>query len=155
MPQPDLIPVPLDLPPELRPIRTSELPSNRNRVLFVVGEIGRVFAPYLIKRVSRSEDASSSLARDLRQVIEKMGGLMIKVGQLLALRVDLLPPEVCAELSVLQDRSQGFSFDHVRRVVEQELGMPIESAFTEFEERPFAAASISQVHRARIASVRG
>ncbi|MEG4343150.1 AarF/ABC1/UbiB kinase family protein [Microcoleus sp. A003_D6] len=97
----------------------------------------------------------TDFSRDLRYAIERLGGLMVKAGQLLSLRLDLLPLEVCEELAKLQDRSRGFSFDHVKRVIQEDLGMALEEAFTEFEEKPFAAASISQVHRARISNVQG
>lgn len=148
--QPDLIPIPLDLPPEKRPLQIHEISLNRNRAFFVLTEFFKLFAQYLWKRLSGSGNLTAEFSRDLRQAIERLGGLMVKAGQLLALRLDLLPLEVCEELAKLQDRSRGFSFDHVKRVVQEELGMPLEEAFMDFEEKPFAAASMSQVHRARL-----
>lgn len=153
--QPDLIPIPLDLPPEKRPLQIQAISLDRNRALFVFSEFTKLFGQYLFKRLSGSGNLMTDFSRDLRYAIERLGGLMVKAGQLLSLRLDLLPLEVCEELAKLQDRSRGFSFDHVKRVIQEELGMPLEEAFTEFEEKPFAAASISQVHRARISTVQG
>lgn len=84
----------------------------------------------------------------LRQLLEQMGGLWFKVGQLLSLRLDILPIEVCRELGKLQNRGIGFPGELARGVVEEELGGPIEETFSEFTIQPFAAASIGQVHRA-------
>jgi ubiquinone biosynthesis protein len=81
-----------------------------------------------------------------------MGGLWIKVGQLLSMRADLLPAEVCDELARLQDFNEGFPFERVQRVVEEDLGHPLGQSFSEFDPSPFAAASIAQVHRARLKS---
>lgn len=150
--QPDLIPIPLDLPPEKRPLQIHAISLDRNRALFVFSEFSKLFGKYLFKRLSGSKNLMTDFSRELRYAIERLGGLMVKVGQLLSLRLDLLPLEVCEELAKLQDRSRGFSFDHVKRVIQEELGMPLEEAFVEFEEKPFAAASISQVHRARIST---
>ena len=151
----DLIPIPLDLPPEKRLLQVYSVPLKRNRVFFVVSECLKLFFRYFFKRLSGSETLVADFARELRQTIERMGGLMVKVGQLLALRLDLLPAEVCSELTKLQDRSWGVPFEHVKQVIERELGIPFEEAFMEFEEKPFAAASTSQVHRARIPTVEG
>ncbi|MCL4562553.1 MAG: AarF/UbiB family protein [Chloroflexi bacterium] len=79
-----------------------------------------------------------------------MGGVLIKVGQFLSARLDVLPVEITNELSGLQDEVQPEPFDTVRRVVEAEFGMPITAKYAEFSSTPLASASIGQVHRARI-----
>jgi ubiquinone biosynthesis protein len=89
-------------------------------------------------------------ARRLRLVFEELGGLWVKVGQLMALRIDLFSAELCRELSLLQDQANGFSFAIARRIVESDLGSPLSELFDRFEEAPFAAASIGQIHKARL-----
>ncbi|NEN90001.1 MAG: AarF/ABC1/UbiB kinase family protein [Okeania sp. SIO3H1] len=87
-------------------------------------------------------------ATQLREIFEEFGGFWVKAGQLLALRSDLFPDEVCDELLKLQYQAIGFPFDIARSTIESELGKPIEKIFEFFDEQPLAAASIGQVHRA-------
>ena len=84
----------------------------------------------------------------MRLAIEELGGAWVKLGQMLAMRFDLLPPAYCSELLKLLGQVRPFSYDDVRSIVTEELGAPPEEVFAEFEERSFAAASIGQVHRA-------
>ena len=98
-----------------------------------------------IRKISAQESAERT-----RAFLEGLGGLWIKAGQLISLRTDLLTPEMAHELSDLQFRANGFSPDTAKQVVEASLGQPIHNVFDIFEELPFAAASISQVHRARL-----
>ncbi len=86
----------------------------------------------------------------LRAMLDELGPTFVKFGQLLSTRPDVVPPDIVAELRGLQDDVSPVSFDEVRRVVEQELGLTIAQAFEEFDEVPLAAASIGQVHRARL-----
>lgn len=88
----------------------------------------------------------------LRLVFEELGGLWIKIGQLLSLRTDVFSPAVCRELSRLQHRAIGFPVEEARSILRAELGVEIESVFVDFDPEPLAAASISQVHRARLRS---
>jgi ubiquinone biosynthesis protein len=89
-------------------------------------------------------------ARQLTQLLERLGGLWIKFGQLLSLRVDLFSAELCRELTAMQTRGAPFSFEEARRIVEEDLGAPLERHFGDFDERPFATTWNSQVHRARL-----
>lgn len=93
---------------------------------------------------------SESRALVIRRLLERLGGVWIKVGQLLGMRRDLFSAEFCDVLSALQDHATGFAFEYTRRAIEGELGGPIDRFFVEFEEAPFAAASIGQIHRARL-----
>jgi len=77
-----------------------------------------------------------------------MGGVLIKVGQFLSARVDILPGEVTDELSGLQDEVPSEPFDDIRSVVETEFGMPLLDKFNEFDPAPLAAASLGQAHLA-------
>ncbi|MDX6423644.1 MAG: ubiquinone biosynthesis protein [Gaiellaceae bacterium] len=84
----------------------------------------------------------------LRELLDELGPTFVKFGQLLSTRPDVVPPDIIAELRGLQDDVRPVPFAAVRQVVESELGLELEKLFVEFEERPIAAASIGQVHRA-------
>lgn len=92
------------------------------------------------------------IARNFRAMATEMGGVMIKVGQFLSSRLDVLPRVVTDELTDLQDEVSPETFENVRRVIESEFGEPLEARFAWFEEAPMASASIGQVHRARLRS---
>ena len=87
-----------------------------------------------------------------RNFFESLGFLWIKAGQLVALRQDFFATEFCTELAKLQYNAKGFSPELSRRIIEKELGKSIECVFDSFENYPFAAASLSQVHKARLRS---
>ena len=87
-------------------------------------------------------------ARRYRALAIQMGGVLIKVGQFLSVRVDMLPAEVTDELSGLQDQVPAEDFQQVRLLAEQELGTTLGDSFVEFDEQPLASASLGQVHRA-------
>ena len=89
-------------------------------------------------------------ATELRQMFEDFGGLWVKMGQLISLRSDILSREFCAEMDKLQYRAIGFPPEQSVALVEREIGMPVGEAFESFDAVPFAAASISQVHIARL-----
>jgi ubiquinone biosynthesis protein len=89
-------------------------------------------------------------ARRLRLLIEDMGALWIKVGQLVSLRTDFLSPAMADELSKLQFRTIGFPPEESREIIRTELGADPDQLFADFDEVPFAAASICQVHMARL-----
>ncbi|MEO8519745.1 MAG: AarF/UbiB family protein [Acidobacteriota bacterium] len=125
------------------------LPPSRYRSWQVLGNFLSLTAVLLALAVRRRLTTEES-ARRLRELFERMGGLWIKAGQLLSLRIDIFPVEICHELSKLQSRAIGFPGEMARRIVEEELGGPIEDTFDEFGDVPFAAASIGQVHRAHL-----
>ncbi len=89
-------------------------------------------------------------AQRFRVLAVDLGGLMIKVGQFLSSRLDVLPPEITAELEGLQDEVPPVPFPAIRTLAEAELGAPLDQVFASIEEAPIAAASFGQAHRARL-----
>ncbi|MFH9263203.1 ABC1 kinase family protein [Streptomyces sp. NPDC017546] len=89
-------------------------------------------------------------ARSLRLALEECGGALIKLGQALSTRRDMLPPHFIAELSCLQSSVPAAPWPEVEAVLHRELGRPVEEVFEWIEHVPLAAASIAQVHRARL-----
>jgi ubiquinone biosynthesis protein len=109
------------------------------------------FGPFLsaAERAERSVDAPGVR---LRRVLERAGGVYIKLGQIAATRVDLLPRELCDELAELQNRVSAEPKDRIVPVLEAELGGPVEQVFAEFDWEPLASASIGQTYKARLHS---
>jgi ubiquinone biosynthesis protein len=90
----------------------------------------------------------------LRRGMTALGATFIKLGQVMSTRPDLFAPEIIAQLRHLQDRLPPFSFRKVRATIEADFGKPITTLFKDFDERPVAAASVAQVHRATLADGR-
>lgn len=106
------------------------------------------------KVVARGRAARlTRIAQRFHLLAVDLGGLMIKVGQYLSSRLDVLPPEITRELAGLQDEVPPVPFDAIRRLAEAELGVPLERAYAEFDPTPLAAASLGQAHRARLAPI--
>jgi ubiquinone biosynthesis protein len=86
----------------------------------------------------------------IRRVLEELGPIFVKFGQILSTRADLLPEDIAVELAKLQDRVPPFPGRIARGIIERELRSPISKVFAEFEETPLASASIAQVHAAQL-----
>ncbi|MET4638733.1 AarF/UbiB family protein [Mycetocola sp. 2940] len=111
----------------------------------------------VLPRFGLSRLAGRGRTARLRRIAERfhllavdLGGLMIKVGQFLSSRLDVLPPEITKELEGLQDEVPPVPFDAIRAAAEAELGVPLERAYSFVDPTPLAAASLGQAHRARL-----
>jgi ubiquinone biosynthesis protein len=108
----------------------------------------------MVSRSRRERMEKLTRSERIRLAIEELGPTFIKLAQILSTRPDLVPVEFLRELTKLQDQVPAFPFEQARQIIEEELRAPLEEKFPYFENTPLAAASIAQVHRARLADGR-
>ncbi|MFO7553731.1 MAG: AarF/ABC1/UbiB kinase family protein [Desulfobacterales bacterium] len=90
--------------------------------------------------------------RRVRLVLEELGPSFIKLGQLFSTRADIFPPEYIEEFTKLQDQVPPVPFNQIRDIIQKELRRPLEGIFAEFKRESMAAASVAQVHLAKLFS---
>jgi ubiquinone biosynthesis protein len=145
-----LIPTRLVLPSQRPPIVLEYVrPPSRLRPLLLLFGLVRLWLIALWLRLTL-RFTPAHYARHVRTFLLQLGPVGRKLGQLLAMRSDIIPPEFAAELAVLEERGSGAAFEQIRAVVESELEHPLEERFEEFHEAPFMATTSFQLHRARL-----
>jgi ubiquinone biosynthesis protein len=108
------------------------------------------FLFFLSPSVWFARGRGGSRGERLRLALEELGPIFVKFGQAVSTRRDLLPPDIADELAKLQDRVPPFPGAIARALIEADYGRPVGEVFASFEETPLAAASIAQVHAARL-----
>ncbi|HSL58410.1 MAG TPA: AarF/UbiB family protein [Acidimicrobiales bacterium] len=146
--------------PTLRSVTRRELPGlvhprrlpPLSRLVLVTGRLGVAVGGWSL-RERRSGDRSVSragISRRMRRAIERLGPTFIKLAQIISSGEGLFPDELVGEFKRCRDRVPAEPFADVRRVVEEDLGRPLEDVFSHFDRTPLAAASIAQVHAATL-----
>jgi ubiquinone biosynthesis protein len=143
-----------------RPLQAARGLGDRLRRARRYSQISRIFVRHGLGRVLRGRGGwqramrpgayGERCARSTRLALEECGGVFVKLGQVLSTRRDLLPPHFIEELSRLQSDALPAPWPEVEAVLHKELGKPVPDVFEWIEHVPLAAASIAQVHRARL-----
>ena len=139
-----------DVPRLITPRRIPPL----GRMFTVVFVLGKALVPWFVKkklkRFSSPEQSREYVSLRLRKAVERLGAAYIKLGQIISSGEGLFPKELVDEFKKCRDQVPSEPFKVVRLIVEQDLGARLHDVFSEFDETPLAAASIAQVHRARL-----
>ncbi|TCC60502.1 AarF/ABC1/UbiB kinase family protein [Kribbella pittospori] len=148
-------------------VPTGSLPRARDLRRDLAGRVARTrrylqilriavrhgLGPYLRgrRRPGRENAAGQAeLARSLRLALDEAGVTFVKLGQVLSTRSDVIPPSVATELSRLQDQASPTPWPQIEQVITEELGAPPHQVYADFDTKPLAAASVAQVHTARL-----
>ena len=121
------------------------------RLAVVGGRLGAALTGWALReRRAGGSTSVAGLSRRLRQAAEALGPTYIKLGQIISSGEGLFPSELVEEFKACRDQVPAESFDSVRQVIEADLGRPLDEVFSHIEHVPIAAASIAQVHAARL-----
>jgi predicted unusual protein kinase regulating ubiquinone biosynthesis (AarF/ABC1/UbiB family) len=112
--------------------------------------LGRFLLPGLARR--RAAERRRRWAASFRDLAVQMGGVLIKLGQFLSSRADVMPPEITRELAALQDEVPPDPFPPIKKLIEEELGAPLDRLFQRFVEEPQSGASLGQTYYAWLPS---
>ena len=107
---------------------------------------------FLFYLAPRRRDSSAPLGERIRLALEELGPIFVKFGQAISTRRDLLPPDIADELAKLQDAVPPFPAEEAIAIIEDAYGEPVGTVFERFDAEPLAAASIAQVHSAKLKS---
>ena len=105
---------------------------------------------FLYYLAPRRRDSSAPLGERIRLALEELGPIFVKFGQAISTRRDLLPPDIADELAKLQDAVPPFPAEQAIAIINAAYGEPVETVFERFDTEPLAAASIAQVHTAKL-----
>ncbi|WP_460783929.1 ABC1 kinase family protein [Microbacterium tumbae] len=150
----------MDMSERARSAAPARGPRYRRIVGFAARELLKIWwFELVLPRLGLSSLAERTRAARMRRFARRfhdlaigLGGLMIKVGQFMSSRLDVLPPEITAELAGLQDEVPAVPYADIRALAEAELGVPLDRAYAWFDETPLAAASLGQAHLARLSA---
>jgi ubiquinone biosynthesis protein len=121
------------------------------RLVRTVASVGAALGPWYVLERGRPQ-SRAGLSRRLRRSFERLGSSYVKLGQIISGGEGLFPEELVREFKLLRDHVPPEPFAAIRSVIERDLGAPVERLFAELSEEPLAAASIAQVHAARLTS---
>jgi predicted unusual protein kinase regulating ubiquinone biosynthesis (AarF/ABC1/UbiB family) len=139
--------------------RPTDLRQRRGRItrFFFRAIVSAIFWDVLVRNLGGRRWVARTalnryvrLARRFRELAIELGGVMIKLGQFISSRVDILPKEIIDELASLQDEVPPEAFDRIQSLIESELGRSIDEVFTSIDRTPIAAASLGQAHRVQL-----
>jgi aarF domain-containing kinase len=146
--------MPVNAPPppglEFHPVDLRR-PSPRDmerRLRQTVGAFGPRLAPLLVRRGTGRAVPDAAFARQIRRAFQQLGATYVKLGQVVASAPGVFGPEVSQEFRSLLDAGRPVPFDKIRRIIEAEMGRPVERTFRWIDPNPIGRASIAVVHRA-------